>query len=41
MAVITLAENRGLSPEVLADNRQRSESFWRHEQDYLCDVVWA
>ena len=28
-----------LSPECLADNRQRSEGFWRHEQDYTCDMV--
>ena len=39
MATMTLAEQRKLSPEVLADNRQHSEAFWRHEQDYLCDIV--
>ena len=39
MATITWAEQRGLSPECLADNRQRSEGFWRHEQGYTCDMV--
>ena len=39
IATITVAEQRGLSPEVLADNRKQSEAYWRHEQDYLCDIV--
>jgi len=36
---IATAENKGLSPDILADNKQNSESFWRHEQDILSDVV--
>ena len=36
---IATAENKGLSPGILADNKQNSESFWRHEQDILSDVV--
>ena len=39
MSKISVAENRGLTPDVLADNKQNSESYWLHEQDILCDVV--
>jgi len=39
MSKISTAENRGLTPDVLADNKQNSESYWLHEQDILCDVV--
>ena len=39
MAVLTLAEQRSLPPDIMTDNQQESESYWRHEQDYLDDVV--
>ena len=39
MAKISVAENRGLTPDVRADNKQNGESYWLHEQDILCDVV--
>ena len=39
MGKIALAEERKLTPDVMSDNKSSSESFWRHEQDILCDVV--
>ena len=39
MKTITLAVQRGLSPQCFADNRQTFESFWRHEQDSTSDMV--
>ena len=39
MGTIALAEQRKLTPDVLMDNKSSSESYWRHEQDILCDVV--
>ena len=39
MAVLTLAEQRSLPPDIMTDNQQESESYWRHEQNYLDDVV--
>ena len=39
MGSLAVAEERKLTPDVLMDNKSTSESFWRHEQDILCDVV--
>ncbi|CAK0897525.1 unnamed protein product, partial [Prorocentrum cordatum] len=38
-ASLAVAEHRGITPDVVADNSSTSESYWRHEQDLLCDVV--
>ena len=39
MATLTIAEQRQLTGDVIGDNVSTSESYWRHEQDILCDVV--
>ena len=39
MGKLHVADRRGLGAECLADNSQRQEGFWLHEQDLLCDVV--
>ena len=36
---LQLAEQRGLTADTLADCSQISDSYWEHEQDYLCDIV--
>ncbi|CAK0882662.1 unnamed protein product, partial [Prorocentrum cordatum] len=38
-ASLAIAERQGITPDVVADNSSTSESYWRHEQDILCDVV--
>ena len=39
MVKLTVAEQKGLSPECVADNSQHSASYWQHEQEYLCNIV--
>ena len=39
MAQLAMASQKGLTGDVIADNTSNSESYWRHEQDILCDVV--
>eukprot|EP00959_Pyramimonas_sp_CCMP1952_P175429 3666367-Pyramimonas_sp.AAC.1 len=37
-ASLAIAGQRGITPDVVADTSSTSESYWRHEQDLLCDV---
>ena len=39
MAIQKIAVERQLPPDLAAQNRSDSESYWRREQDYLCDIV--
>ena len=39
MAIQKVAVQRELPADLAAQNRSDSESYWRREQDYLCDVV--
>ena len=39
MAIQKIATQRELPADLAAQNRSDSESYWRREQDYLCDVV--
>ena len=39
VSVANVAEKKKLSAEAIADHYVGSESYWRHEQDILCDVV--
>jgi hypothetical protein len=39
IAALHAAELHKISPDVATDNMTCSESYWRHEQDLLCDVV--
>ena len=36
---MTVAENRGVTPDVASDSNTVSESYWRHEQDCCADLV--
>ena len=39
MQKYTVAENRGVTPDITADGLVLSESYWRHEQDIIADLV--
>ena len=39
MSTLHYAEQKKVTGDVIADNQSNSESYWRHEQDILCDVV--
>ena len=36
---LSVAEKRGFSAEIVTDHYTDSESYWRHEQDFSCDMV--
>ena len=39
MSICNVADRQGVSAEVISDHYVGSESYWRHEQDILSDVV--
>ena len=39
MSVQKIAEQRRLPADLAAQGRSDSESYWRRERDYLCDIV--
>ena len=39
MAIQKIAVQRELPADLAAQNRSDSESYWRREQDHLCDIV--
>ena len=39
MAIQKIAAQRELPADLAAQNRSDSESYWRREQDYQCDIV--
>ena len=39
VSICNVAERKHISAEVVSDHYVGSESYWRHEQDILCDVV--
>lgn len=38
MVVVSVAERKKVTPEVIAGHYPTCESYWRHEQDILCDM---
>ena len=41
MTKLTMAEQKNITPDVMSSGMTNSESYWRHEQDVLADVVRA
>ena len=39
VSICNVAERKHISAEVVSDHYVGSESYWRHEQDVLCDVA--
>ena len=39
MTKLTMAEHKNITPDVMSSGMTNSESYWRHEQDVLADVV--
>ena len=39
VSICNVADRQGISAEVVSDHYVGSESYWRHEQDILFDVV--
>ena len=41
MTKLSMAEQKNITPDVMSSGMTNSESYWRHEQDVLADVVRA
>ena len=39
VAICNVADRQKVSADIISDHYVGSESYWRHEQDILCDVV--
>ena len=39
LSKMTVADNHGVTPDITADSSIQSESYWRHEQDIIADIV--
>ena len=39
LSKFTVADSKGVTPDVTADNSVISDSYWRHEQDITADLI--